>query len=354
MTTKPHLSDAVLCSLCFSNEGLKLDAERIGTTSSEVCPTCGSNTGLKLDRHHALWLVHRFFVVGSLHKTEYGGAPVIQFNVMRKNEIDPHPYHAADAALLERVLGIGLFYYGPPLWAVGEVEPLKALEDPTQRDGIVQRILAEYPRFSLTPDQAFYRLRKGIGSSVTPSAFDSPPDHLCGKGRLDSPSLPVLYGSADLELCVHECRVTVEDLVHVATLRAARPLVLLDVTGVLEEPVTSFESLDMAVHMLFLAAEHAYPLARAIADAAAEAGFDGILFPSYFSLLRTGQPFLETAYGLSTRTFSGAAEHEAQKIVANIALFGHPIADGRVLIDCINRLYLRQAAYDLGFGPATP
>ncbi|WP_395943934.1 hypothetical protein [Brevundimonas sp.] len=103
--SKPHLSDAVLCSLCFSNEGLKLDAERIGTTSSEVCPTCGSNTGLKLDRHHALWLVHRFFVVGSLHKTEYGGAPVIQFNVMRKNEIDPHLYRyrplAGDFAIRE-------------------------------------------------------------------------------------------------------------------------------------------------------------------------------------------------------------------------------------------------------------
>ena len=80
----------------------------------------------------------------------------------------------------------------------------------------------------------------------------------------------------------------------------------------LQEDVTSFESLDMAIHLLFLAPSHSYPITRAIATAAAQAGFDGILFPSHFSLLRTGQPFLQTAYGLSIRTFPGTAEYEGK------------------------------------------
>jgi hypothetical protein len=129
---------------------------------------------------------------------------------------------------------------------------------------------------------------------------------------------------------------------------------LLDLTAVLDEDVTSFESLDMAVHLLFLAGSHAYPISRGIAAAAKAEGFDGIQFPSFFSLLRTGGPFLETVYGLSTRVFPGASNRESRKVVPNIALFGRPIADGDVIVACINRLYLRQAEYDLGFGPAIP
>ncbi len=344
---------AILCSACFRNEGLRLDAVRLGWASDEACPQCGATDGSKLSDEHALKLAHRFFVVGSLVKTEYGGASVIQFNDRVETSLDPDPYHGDDAQLLSRTLGVGFFYHGPPTWAVGEVEPLKALEDPQTRAPIIARILAEYPRFTLSPDQTFYRLRKAAARPQEPSEYDSPPDEYCGGGRLDAPDLPILYGSADLELCIHECRVTVADELHIATLKATRPLTLLDLTALIDDGTTSFESLDMAVHLLFLAASHSYPITRDIAAAAHRAGMDGVLFPSYFSLLRTGEPFLETVHGLSTRVFAGAAEYEAAKIVENIALFGRPIADGRIAVACINRLYLRQASYDLGFGPAS-
>ena len=48
---------------------------------------------------------------------------------------------------------------------------------------------------------------------------------------------------------VHECRVTVEDDLYMATLTPLRDLRLLDLTAVPEEDVTEFDSLDMAVHM---------------------------------------------------------------------------------------------------------
>jgi hypothetical protein len=60
-----------------------------------------------------------------------------------------------------------------------------------------------------------------------------------------------MYGSQDLQVCIHECRVTAEDEVFVASLAATRDLKLLDLTHLLyEEHVTEFESPDMAVHML--------------------------------------------------------------------------------------------------------
>jgi RES domain len=49
-------------------------------------------------------------------------------------------------------------------------------------------------------------------------------DRLAGNGRLDSPGFPVMYASPDLEVCVHECRVTREDDLYVATLGAVSSL----------------------------------------------------------------------------------------------------------------------------------
>lgn len=349
---EPNHGPPLLCSECFKDVGLRLDSIRFGMPFRQSCPNCGSATGSLLDSGRIRWVAHRFFVLGSMAKSDYGGAPRIEFNDDRENEISFDSALQADVDLICSAAGVGFFPYGPPLWRIGHIEPLEALQDTSQSYAVVERILDEFPEHILQPDEPFYRLRKDVSRPTEPTEFDSPPDAFCGTGRLDSIDLPVLYGSPDLELCVHECRVTADDLIHVATLNATRPLRLLDLTAVLEEDCTTFESLDMAVHLLFLASGHSYPISRAISLAASRAGFDGVLFPSYFSLLRTGAPFLETVYGLTTRTFAGAKTHEASKIVPNVAVFGRPIADGSVSVTCVNRLYIRRIAYDLGFGPA--
>jgi hypothetical protein len=162
----------------------------------------------------------------------------------------------------------------------------------------------------------------------------------------------VLYGSQDLQVCVHECRVTVDDESYVASLIPTRALRLLDLTHLLEEEgVTEFESLDLAVLMLFLAGKHAYEIARAVATAARDAGFDGLIYPSYFSLLRTGAAPFATIYGISIRKFPGLAQHAQAQSIPNFAIFGRPIKEGSVSVQCINRLILNQAEYELVFGP---
>jgi hypothetical protein len=54
------------------------------------------------------------------------------------------------------------------------------------------------------------------------------------------------------------------------------------------------------------AGAHSYEICRAVASSAREAGFHGIAYPSYFSLLRTGAMPFETAYGISIRRFPEA------------------------------------------------
>ncbi len=249
----------VLCSNCFADQGLRLDAERIGDEEKSVCPNCGNTTGRKLTVNKAVALAHRFFVWGTLSRCEYGAAPIIQFNEHQKTSINASLWNKEDIELLSNTLGIGFFYYGPRLWMVGEVEPLKALQEEQTRFEIIQRIIEEYPATYLDESQAFYRLRKAPNKPDSFDEYDAPPDEYLGTGRLDSLDLPVMYGSQDLEVCVHECRVTAEDELYVATLFPARRLKLLDISRLLpEEHVSEFESLDMAVHMLFLAGEHSY------------------------------------------------------------------------------------------------
>lgn len=348
-------SQHLLCSNCFVDQGLRLDSMKHGLELHGDCPNCKSTDGRKLTKKHLVDIAYRFFVSGTTIRLDYGAAPVIQFNEHHygKSNIAPSPWLKNDIKLIEEAAKIGFFHYGPRLWMVGEVEPLKALQDSTMRPKVIERILKEYPAKVLARDEIFYRLRIGPKHPAAPDEYDSPPVMLAGRGRLDSTGFPVMYGSQDIDICVHECRVTVEDDVYVATLKPTRDLRLLDLTELIADETTEFESIDMAIHMLFLAGAHSYVIARDIALATKNAGFDGIIYTSFFSLLRTGARPFETAYGLSIRRFPKATEYAKAQVIPNFALFGRPLESGSVRVDCINRLVLTQIGYNAHFGPVT-
>ena len=131
------MGDFVLCSKCFRDEGLRLDSEAIGAEGESACPNCGSSGGRKLDVDRAVMLAHRFFVWGTVQRCDFGAAPLIIFNEHQRTNINISPWFEADIRLFEEILGIGFFYYGPRLWMIGEVEPLKALQDPASRANVI-------------------------------------------------------------------------------------------------------------------------------------------------------------------------------------------------------------------------
>jgi len=345
----------VLCSNCFVDEGLRLDASRLGVSEELSCPNCGTNDGQKLDTERIGALAYRYFVRGTLCRFEYGAAPRIQFNEQhhRNGDIDAPGWLTRDVALIENSLGIGFFHYGPRFWMFGEVEPLKALRDESERPVVISRIVREYPRRVLQQTEHLYRLRLNPSAPLDPLEFDSPPEVHLGTGRLDSRELPVLYCSQDIEGSVHECRTTMEDDLFFATLTPTRDLNLLDLTEVLNEDTTEFESLDMAVHMLFFARSHSYQISRAIALAANAAGYDGLIYPSYFSQVRNGAMPFATAFGISVRRLPSYKEHARSQIMSNICVFGRPVRQGLLSVRCIDRLIINRAMYDIQFGPVT-
>ena len=292
----------IACSCCFTDQGLRLDAQVLGESSVCPCPICYKKQGAKLTKEALLRLAYRFFVWGSFHRTEYGGAPTIEFNDKRSGgEVEFPPSLSNDVSLIEKLCGIGFFHYGPRLWMIGEIEPLKQLQDDSTRDSIIDRIINEYPEKSLDPENLFYRVRKAPANPDNHGEYDSPPIGIAGNGRLDTKDFRVLYASPDMEVCVHECRFAAEDELYVATLNTTKPLRLLNLTAIPKEEATEFESLDFTINMLFLASKHSYEIAKKIAAKARDAGFDGLIYPSYFSELRTGVIPLRTTYGLSNR-----------------------------------------------------
>lgn len=346
------MTDTMLCSDCFHDHGLRLDADRIGAADNSACPNCGSAAGKKLDEQLVEALAHRLFVWGTLRRGNYGGAPVVQFNKHQSTSITTSPWFEQDIRLIEQTIGVGFFYYGPRLWMIGEVEPLKALQQPASSAAIIDLILSEYPTTFLRAGETFYRIRKDPKQPKDFAEYDSPPKASAGTGRLDSRDFPVMYASQDLPVCVHECRVTAEDDLYVATLSPLRDLKLLDLSALLkEEHTTEFESLDMAVHMLFLAGKHSYDITRDIARRIDSAGYNGVVYASYFSLFRTGGMPFETTYGISHRRFPSLQEYERAKTIPNLALFGRPIEEGQVQVRCINKLILSRVDYGFHFGP---
>ncbi|MBW8334601.1 MAG: RES family NAD+ phosphorylase [Prolixibacteraceae bacterium] len=344
----------LLCSNCFHDEGLKLDASVIGLQDNQKCPNCNSESGHKLTKSLVQQLCYRFFVIGTIQKFEYGGCPLIQFNEQHFNQsdIDVSPWLTEDVYLIEKPGEIGLFYYGPRFWMFGEVEPLKSLQDEAERNQIIEKILTTFPTRELSKKEHFYRLRKNPKISHNISEYDTAPDEYLGENRFDNIGFPVLYGSPDLELCIHECRATVEDNLFVGKLVPAYPLKVIDLSALIEEDATEFESLDIAIHFLFLAGKHSYNICRQIALKAKEKGFDGIIYPSYFSFIRTGAIPFDTIYGMSIRRIPQLRNYAQSQSIPNLALFGRPVKDQKVTVDCINKIVINRVSYDTTFGPA--
>lgn len=343
-----------LCSSCFRDEGMKINAIGIGIDNSEECPNCKSNDGSKLTKELIQKLCYVFFVRGTIHKSEYGGSPLIQFNEQHfgQSDIDVSPWLAEDVKLLEQAGRIGLFYYGPRFWMIGDIEPLDSLQHEEERGRIIKRILQDYPSRELSNSQYFYRVRVSPKKPYEFLEYDTAPAEFLGRNRFDSTLLPVLYGSPDLELCLHECRTTVEDDLFVAKLVPNQTLKVLDLSAHIDEEGTEFESLDIAVHFLFLAGKHSYDICREIAFAARDYGYDGIIYPSYFSYVRTGHIPFETVHGISIRKFSHLKEYIQSQSVPNVALFGRPIEEKKVIVECINKVIINKIQYSLTFGPA--
>jgi len=327
----------LICSQCFINEGLKRTAELLGVLTTTKCPNCNSCSGYKLTHNILNDLCYEFFVRGTFIKCDYGGAPRIQFNEYHYEASQPEFFFIdQDVKLIQQILKVGFFEYGPRLWMLGHIEPLDKLQDNNLRNNVFKDIINQYPIRCLDIDSILYRLRVNPKIKNDIYQYDSPPDELLGAGIFDDKWFPVFYASQNLDICLYECRVKAQDEIFIATISTIKPLKLLDLSAaIIEKGITEFESLDLAIRFLFSADNVSYQICKELAQYLNTYSIDGIIYPSYFSYLYSGNESVQNVYGA----------------VPNLALFGRPIYEGKVIVKCINRVLINKVKYHVTFGP---
>lgn len=330
-------TDYIMCSECFKDYGLKSEARAIGYNDNSICPTCGHTNGKKLSHKGIQMLCERFFISGTYEKMMFGGASVLTVSEggLYEPTIAVSDNLKYDMSLLHKQLGVGFLYAAPQMWRFGLITWLEDLTGKNKRkkECAIRKIIARMTPKTVGPETMFYRIRSNIADGILEAKmYDAPPSEYASAGRLNVVGSPVLYAAFDIETCIHECRATINDILHIATIKPLYELNLLDFTEVIADTKenTPFEMLDIAIRFLFTAnSAAAYPITQALAAKVKDQGYDGIIYSSFFNQVRP-------------------------KECKNIALFGRPVEESKVSIYCVNRIQLETVQYQFLLGPALP
>jgi len=327
------MGKTILCSDCFKDYGLKKMAERIGTRKNFHCPNCGSETGVGLDLEDVRKLCSKYFVEGSYNSVKYGGSPILMMvddTFGFGFDYSVHKSLEHDLKLINKTTGSAPTDYGPAMWKVGITEWLERLTSkiPRKRNTAIEELVSRCRIKEISTDSQFYRIRTNVTDIVNEKSFDAPKSQKYSGGRFNVKDGVVFYASFDVETCIHECRVNMEDLLYVATFEPCSTLRLMNLNDVEEEKTeeTPFEDLSIAINQIFKAGSHSYGITRKISQFAKARGLDGVIYPSYFNSVRE-RPHI------------------------NIALYGQVIKNKKVRVKSIDRILLDEVSYKFNYGP---
>src|SRR5713101_6776222 len=179
----------MLCTKCFKNEGLLLEAEKLCSGNTVQCSVCGSSNGRAITADAADDLLGKFFVHGSQSLVIAGHVPV--YKLTRDKGFMSGRFDSPledDYQLLIKHYGLGVFHNAPAEWRMGMTdhyheltmsypEALKTLDD----------IIGVTTRRVLPAHTKLYRVRTNIKMEVTaPSSYDAPSSEAKRKpGRYD-------------------------------------------------------------------------------------------------------------------------------------------------------------------------
>ncbi len=317
----------VACSDCFKDFGLRATAQKFGHETSQPCKNCRSLAGRKLTMNTLEEVCFQFFQLGTGFKGRGWLATQIAFNTTTR-DYDPFGATALrdDLLLLHSAFGINCFFYGPPLWMFGK---------PVDEDGEQRWETQDYEyicdscsKVTLTETDIFFRVQCNLDGVFPDNRFCSPPDKFRRTfGRFDSAELPILYAAYDIETCLHESRITVRDEIYLATLRPVEPIRLLDLSSCKARvPITAFEDPNVWLTCLLFDSE-SYENCQELSRYIKSLGYHGFVSKSYFQQV-------------------SEREHK------NISIFGRPIVESLLRVDCVNRIVPQNVTYDYCLGPA--
>ena len=331
----------VLCSDCFQNVGLSLEASKVASleASSGRCPNCGSTDGHLLDSRELELLLSSFFRHGS-RLLGSGTTEPIYTVVPRDPDLAPVPFDLTlqgDYDLIQSHCERTVRLHAPRLVLLGITETSEDIEaslgdlnEPARLNyglrSAFDKIVSACHIRTVPHGARLYRIRKNAGHPLDQSSYDTPPSGIRQDARFSCDGFPVFYAAFDIETSIHECAVSLADEVSLATLHCERKLELLDFLDL--RPDDEFlPDVGHYLDSLFTGrSERDYRICQLLARRLMEHQVDGFIYPSYYS------PVLGRARG-------------------NVAIFGYPLQEGDLTVRSLNRIRLDSVKYEYTFGP---
>jgi len=147
--------------------------------------------------------------------------------------LELRPDTQSDWALIRQAIGGRLWFRSPRLFYLG-ITNHYGLHGSLPKDVVRDQIVPKLRFTEIDKTTTIYRIRLNLTdhNKFDEGQFDAPPKpRRRGFGRFDNRNLPLFYGSPNLQVCIHECRVTLVDDIFVASLIPTKKLSLIDLTG---------------------------------------------------------------------------------------------------------------------------
>jgi hypothetical protein len=322
--------------------GLRREAAKFGLGTNDTCSRCGKQGGTKLDRRAVEELFRNFYCYGS--QAAIYLPRVFTEGGNEDDDIQLEQSAQTDYELLKQLSGLTLRRHTPHVYEMGFTEirseidevlgqdPSSASEETAARlRQNLRRLLEAGFEYEMQDGERIYRARISPAEPTEPTEYDSPPSEKAIPNRIAVAGDRIFCGAFNIETCLIEIKPHIDDLIHhkifVAALKSNGTLKLIDFTGRTEKP--RLPELEFTLQAFFQANQNSYHLTQLLSHFVRRQGYDGIVYPSAMEC---------TARDKGTWK--------------NVALFGAPVTEKKLIIESINRVLIRSVANSFDLGPA--
>lgn len=338
---------SVVCSHCFKKYSLRMIVENTGVASDEPCPRCKSSKGKKISEDGFLWLMTSYFENGSIDLSVGNHQPKYR---IRETQEKTFETLALDSDLIQdcrmlheitghsvdlnysRLVDMGIWGFNADLKDITRQNPCDESFD--RLDKLLSTAISKFKTITISPGTIIYRIKKNLIHDIdaeTATVFDpqplsATPEVFPSRDRFSASIIPVFYGALDISTCLFECRTEHMDELTLGTFEVSRDLKLLDLEQLEDTTTTGYEREDLGCFVSRMLYQREYALNNYFSVMAFRLGFQGLKYCSYFSKVR------------------------GERLI-NVAIFGSPIAEGKLLPTCFDRLTIDNVEVKYSFGP---
>lgn len=335
----------MICSECLKNIGLVMTAKKFGKVDETACPKCGSLIGLKIDKDTALKIMDHFFIKGSIDLRVGNHYP--KYRLLEEFKKISHPLPVSKdieddiellSGLTEHTVDLNLSRLRNLAKFGKFADKYRELINQPSSDSawkemnlMLEEMISGFEILSLTEGTRVFTVAANLNEDISTKnaqLFDPvKKETISLEGdRFGGGRRAIFYGAYDINTALFEAHPGFFEELSLGIFETTRKLKILN----LENLRKNYDSFDEAERLLSFSSsiiyKQEYLASVFLAKKAAEMGFDGIQYCSYYSKVR------------NSRNLS-------------LAIFGFPIRDQILDAKGFNRVSIKQVRYDYALGP---